>query len=155
MQLLLVGEYKWVFFSKNVIIYRFHYIKLIDKFKFIIHIYNLLKFLILLLLCKQSDLSIRTLWPVHTILQQSHANLSVCSVQYLNPLVSQFELSNHVLGLCWYQHWGQVFLSSKIFCCNDQLIPRSIKRAEIRLCQCKILYQSELFVVVFLENFEF
>ena len=69
--------------------------------------------------------------------------------------MSQFDLFIHVLRYCWYQHWGQVFLSSKLFCCNDQLIPQSTKLAEIWFSHCELLYQSELFVVIFPENFKF
>ena len=125
-----------------------------DKFlKFIIHIDNLLKLLVLLLPCKKSDLSIRTLRLVHIVPQQSHTNLSVCSVLFVNYLVSQFELFIHMFGLFRYQHWGQIFLSSKVFCCIDQLIPQSQKLVEICLSYCKILDQSELFLVIFPEYF--
>ena len=132
-----------------------HYIKLIDKFfKFNFHIDNLLKFLVLLLPCKKSDLSIRTLRLVHIVAQQSHTNLSVCSVHYVKYLVSQFELFIHVFRHCRYQHCGRIFFSSKVFCCLDQLIPQSHKLVEICLTHCKILDQSKLFLVTFLEYFE-
>ena len=47
------------------------------------------------------------------------------------------------------------FLSIKVFRCNDQLIPQSHQLDEICLSRYKILNQSDLFVVIFLENFEF
>ena len=64
----------------------------------------MLKLLVLLLPCKQSDLSKRTLKLVHIVPQRSHTNLSVCSVHYVNYLVSQFELFIHVAEHCRYQH---------------------------------------------------
>ena len=67
--------------SINVILFRIKYIKYIDKlFKFMFHIDNLLKLLILFLPRKKLDLRIRTLWPVHTAQEQSHTNLIVYSV---------------------------------------------------------------------------
>ena len=114
-----------------------------------IHIDNLLKLLVLPLPCKQSDLSLRTLRLVHIVPQQIDTNLSVCSIHYVNYLLSQFELFIHVFGHCRYHHWGQIFLSSKVFCI-DHLIPQSLK-VEICLFHCKILDQSELFVVIFFE----
>ena len=115
----------------------------------------MLKILVLLLPCKKSDLSIRILRLVHIVPQQSRTNLSVCSVQYVNYLVSQIELFIHVSGHCRYQHGGQIFLSSNVFCCIDQLIPQSRKLIEICFSHCKILDQSELFLVIFPEYFEF
>ena len=142
--------------SINFIIDRIHYIKEVDKFfKFIIHIDNFLKLLVLLLPCEQSDLSIRTLRLVHIVPRQSHTNLPVCSVHYVNYLVSHFELFIPVFGHCRYQHWGQIFLFSKVSCCIDQLIPQSQKLVEICLSYCTFLDQSELFVVIFLEYIEF
>ena len=108
----------------------------------------MLKLLVLLFPCKKSDLSIRTLRLVHIVPQQSHTSLSVCSVHYVNYLVSQFELFIHVFGHCRYQHWVQLFFSSKLFCCNDQLIPQSHKLFEICLSHCSFLDQSELFLVI-------
>ena len=124
-------------------------------FKFITHIDNLLEFLVLLLPCKKSDLSIRSLRIVNIVPQQNHTNLSNCSVHYVNHLVSQFELFIHVSGHCRYQHCGQIFLSSKVFCCIDQPVPQSQKLVEICLSHCKILDESELFLVIFPEYFEF
>ena len=142
--------------SNNFIICRIHYTKQIDKFfNFEIHIENLLKLLVLLFSCKMSDLSIRTLRPVHIVPQQSHTNLSVCSVHYFNYLVSQFELFIHVFGHCKYQHWRQNFPSSKVFCRIDQLNPQSHKLFEICFSHRKILAQLELFVVIFLDYLEF
>ena len=127
-----------------------------DKFyKLIIHKNNLLKPLVLLFPCKNLDLSIRNLRLVHIVPQQSTTGLSVCLAHYVNYLVSQFEWFIHVFGQWRYQHWGQIFHSSKVFCCIDHLIPQPHKLFEIRLSHCKILDQSELFVVIFLENFEF
>ena len=100
-------------------------------------------------------MSVKTLWIVHIVPQQSHTNLSVRSVYHVNYLVSQFELFIHVFALCSYQHWGQIFLSGKVCCCIDKLIPQKQKLAENYFSHCKILDQSELFVVVFLEYFEF
>ena len=119
-----------------------------------IHIDNLLKFLVLFLPCKKSELSIRTLRLVHIVPQQSHTNPPVCSVHYVNYLVSLFELFIHVSGKCRYHYWGQLFLSSKVSCCIDQLIPQWHKIVEISLSHCKILDQSELFLVIFPEYFE-
>ena len=101
---------------------------------------------------KQSDLSIRTLMLVHIVPRQSHTNLPVCSVHYL---VSHFELFIPVFGHGRYQQWGQIFLSSQVFYCIDLLIPQSHKLVEICLSHCKILDQSELSVVIFLEYFQF
>ena len=115
----------------------------------------MLKLLVLLLPCKKLNLSIRTLRLVHIVPQQSHTNLSVCTVHYVNYIVSQFELFINVFGHCRYQHWHQIFLSSKVFCCIDQLITQWHKLVEICLSQSKILEQSELFLVIFLEYFEF
>ena len=141
--------------SNNFVIYRIQYIKSIDKFfKYIFHRDDLLKFLVLLLPSKYSDLSIRILRLVQLVSQQSHTNFSVCSVHYVNYLVSHFEWFIYVFGHCRYQHWGQMFFSSKVFCCIDQLIPESQKLVEICLCHCKILDQSELFLVIFPEYFE-
>ena len=100
-------------------------------------------------------MSIRTLRLIHIVPQPSHTNLSVCSVHYVNYLVSQCELFFHVFGPCGYQHWGKILFSSKVFCCIDQLIPQSHQLIEICLSHCKILDQSELFLVFFPENFEF
>ena len=38
------------------------------------------------------------------------------------PLVSYTELFIYVFGTSLYQQWGQLFLSTKFICCNDQLI---------------------------------
>ena len=116
---------------------------------------TLLKLRVIVIPCKRSGLTITTLRLVHIVPHQSHASLSVCSVQYLNYLVSQFELSIFVFGHCRYQHWGQVFLYSKGFCCNDELIPQSHKLVEICFSHCKVSDQSEHFVVIFLKNFEY
>ena len=69
--------------------------------------------------------------------------------------MSQFELFIHVFGHCRYQHWGQIFFYSKFVCWIDQLIPQSHKLVEICFSHCKILDQSELFLVIFPEYFEF
>ena len=124
-------------------------------FKFLIHIDNLLKLLLLLLPCKKSDLSLRTFRLVHIVSQQSGKNLSVCSIHYVNNLVSQLQLFIHAYGHCRYQHWGQSFLSSKFFCCIEQLIPQSDKLVEICFSHSKILDHSDLFFVNFFECFEF
>ena len=100
-------------------------------------------------------MSITILRPIDIVPQQSHTILSVCSVHNINYVVSQFELFIHVFGHCRYQHWGQIFLSSKIFCCIDQVIPQSIKLVKIRFSHCKTLDQSELLVVIFLKYLEF
>ena len=96
-----------------------------------------------------------TRWLVHIVRKQSHTNLFVCSIHYVKYVMSQFELFIHVLGYCRYQHWGQVFLSSTVFCCNEQPIPQSQKLVEICVSHCKILDRSDLFILIFLENFEF
>ena len=102
--------------SNNFIIYRIHYIRLIENlFNFMIHSGNSLNFLIILLPFKKSDLSTRTLRLVHIVPQQSHKNLFVCSVHCFNYLVSQFEMFIHVFRLCRYQHWGPIFCSSEVF----------------------------------------
>ena len=124
-------------------------------FKFVLHIDILLIILVLLLPCNQSNLSLGILKLVHILPQQFHTSLSFCSVNYVNYLVRQFELFFQVFGHCRYQHWCQTFLSSKIFCCNDKLIAQSHKLVKICLSYCKILDQSELFVVVFLQFFKF
>ena len=54
-----------------------------------------------------------------------------------------------------YERWRRVFLSTKVFCSKDQLIRQSLELFEICFSYCQILYQSEFFPVVFLENFEF
>ena len=115
----------------------------------------MLKLLVLLLPCKKSDLSIGTLRLVHVVPQQSDTNPSVCSVHNVDYFVSHFELLVHVFGHCRYKHLGQNFLSSKFFCFIDQLIPQSHELVKICFSYCKILDQSELFVVIFLEYFEF
>ena len=69
--------------------------------------------------------------------------------------IGQFELFILVFRQCWYHNWRQVFLSSKVLCCIDQLIHHAHKLVEICLTHRKFLYQSELFVVIFLEKFEF
>ena len=84
---------------------------------------------------------------------ESHKSYCLLGPLYQQS-VSQFELFIHVFGHCWYQHWRQVFLSTKV-CCNDHLIPQSHELVEICLSHCKILYQSEIFVVIFLEKIEF
>ena len=123
---------------------------------FIVHMNNSLNVLVLLLSLKYADLSIWTPWLVHIVAQQSHTNLPVRSVDYVNYLVSQFELFiKAAFGHCRYQHWGLIFLSGRIFCCIDQLIPQSNKLVKIRLSHCEILDQLELFVVTFPEYFEF
>ena len=132
------------------------YIKYIDKsFKFIFQIHSLLKFLLFFLHCKNSDLSMRTLWLVRTVPQKSHPNPSSCSLHYVNHFVSQFELFIRVFGYCWCQHWRQVLIFTNVFSCNDQLIPQSHKLVENCLSHCKILYQSKLFPDKLVENFEF
>ena len=115
----------------------------------------MLKLFILNHRCKYSNLIMGKLKRVHIVPQQSRANLSVCSVHYVNYLASQFELTIHVFGQIWYHNRRQVFPSNKIFCCNDQLILQSHKLVDIFLCHCRIMYQSEFFVVIFLQNFEF
>ena len=115
--------------------------------KVLIHLGSLLKLLVFLLSCKFPDLSIRNLWFVHTILRQSNTNLFVCLVHYVNHLVSQFELFIHGFWLCWYRHWGQVFLPNKSFFA-------AITSWVLCFSHCKFLKQSELFNVVFLQNLE-
>ena len=105
--------------------------------------------------CKKLDMSIKTFWLFHTVPQQSHSDLSFCSVHYVNQIMSQFEMFIHVFGLCRSQRCGQKFLSSNVFCCNDQQIPQTNKLVEICFSLCMILDQSENFVVIFLENVEF
>ena len=114
-----------------------------------------MKLLVLLLPCKKSELSIRILWLIHTVRQQSYTNLCICSVQYVNYLVNQFELFIHVLGHFKFHHWIQVFFSSKVFCSRDQRIPESHELVGICVFHCKNVYKSKIFVVIFLENFEF
>ena len=124
-----------------VIIFRNDYIRYMDQFfKFIIQIDNLLKLFVLSLPCKKSDLSIRTLRLVHTVPHQSHTSLPVCSIQYVNYLVSQFQLFTHVFVPCRFHHWSRVFRSSKICCCNVQLIRQSHKLVESCVSHCKIFY---------------
>ena len=69
-------------------------------------------------------------------------------------LVSQFELFIHVFGHCRYHYRGHIFLSSKVFCCIDQLVPQSHKLVQICLSCCKIVDQLELLVVTFLVHLE-
>ena len=121
-------------------------------FKFVYDRDNLLKFFVLLLPREESDLSISTHWLVHIVLQQSRTNLSVCSVHYVNHLVSHFELFIHVVGLCCYRHWGKVFFCTKVFCCYERLIPQPPELVEICFSHCEILYQSETFDLIFLEK---
>ena len=116
---------------------------------------NLLKLPVLPLPCKLSNLSVKNFFLVHTVPRQSQIYLSVCSIRYVNYLVRMFELFIHVFRHLRYQHWGKVFLSNKILCCNDQLIPHSNRMVGICLSHCKMLHQWELFVVAFLEVFEF
>ena len=118
-------------------------------FKNSIHKDNLLKLLILLFSCKKSDLSIKTFCLVHTVTQQSHKKEFCLLRQLRQPLWSLFDLFIPIFGQFWYQHWGQVFLSSIDLCNNDQLIAQSHELVEICLSQCKNVYQSELFVVTF------
>ena len=115
----------------------------------------MLKLLVLLLPCKYSDLSKKTLWFTHTVPQQTHKKVSFCWVYYVNHLVSQIELSFHVFGQYWYHNCRPFFHSIKIFCCNDQLISQSNKLVEVCFSHCKTLYQSELFVVIVPENLQF
>ena len=109
----------------------------------------MLKLLVFLHSCKKLAMSIRLIWFVHIVPQQSHKNFSICSVDYVSQYVSQFEIFNHVFGFCWYQQWRQVFLSTKVLYYDDQLIPQSHELVEIGLSLCKILYESELFDVFF------
>ena len=111
-------------------------------------------FLVLLFRCKISDLSIKTLWLVNTVPQQSHESLSVCWVHYINDFVSQFELFSHVFGHCRYNQWGLVFLCCKASCCNNRLILQSHNLVEIGVSHCKSLYHLELFVFIFSQNCE-
>ena len=69
--------------------------------------------------------------------------------------MNQFEFLVQVFGHCRYQHSGQIFLSCKSFCRNDKLIPQLRKLVEICFAHCKILDQSELFVVIFLGKIRF
>ena len=141
--------------SDTFIIYRIHWIKWADKFfKVLFHIDNLLKHLVLLLSCKKLDLSIRTLWFIHIIPQQSHTNFSVCSVYYVNFFLIHFESFVQVFGHCWYQHSSQFFRAIKIICCNDQLFPQSQELVEMCFSHCKIctnrksLFSSSLKICV-------
>ena len=115
----------------------------------------MLKLLVLLLLCIYLDLSIWNLWLFHIVPQQSHTNLSVCSVHFFNRLLSQLDLFNHVFGYCWYQHWRQIFLSAKLISFNKQLILQSNELFKMCLFYSKVLYQSDICVVIFLENIGF
>ena len=60
---------------------------------------HFLIFLVLLLSCKNTDLSIRTLRLVHTVPKQSHTSFSVCSVHHVNYHVSQFEFLSMSLDI--------------------------------------------------------
>ena len=60
-----------------------------------------------------------------------------------------------VIGHWWDHHYRQAFLSTKVFCCNDQLIPQSYKLVETCLSLSKILNQAKVFVVIFVDHFEF
>ena len=77
------------------------------------------------------------------------------TVNNVNHLVSQFELFIYVFGDCWCQHREQVFLSTEIFCCNDQLIPQAHEMVEICISHCKILDHAKVYVVIFLEHLKF
>ena len=53
-----------------------------------------------------------------------------------------------------YQHRGQVLSPTK-FSSNGELIPQTHELVKICRSHCKVLYQLELFVVIFLGNLEF
>ena len=73
--------------------------------------------------------------------------------RYFNSLLSQFELFIHVLGLYWYQHSTEIFFPMIVLCCTDQLVLQLHEMIAIGLNHCKILYQTEQFLVIFFENF--
>ena len=87
----------------------------------------------------------------HIVAQQSHTNLSLYSVHNVNNLVSQFDLFFHVFVACWYQYWKQVLLFTEVFRCLAQLFPQSLELVENCYSHCKVVYQSDIFVVTFLE----
>ena len=127
-----------------------------DKtYKCIFHNNTLLKFLVLLLPHKYSDLILWTLWPVHIAPQQSHTSLSEGTVRNANHLVSYFELFIHVFGHFWHQHCGPVFLSTKVFCWNGQVSSQSHEMVGIYLSPCKIVDQAKVSVLIFLEHLKF
>ena len=119
-------------------------------FKFTIYIDNLLKLLILCLPCKYLNLSLGTLWFVHTVPQRVTQNLSACTVHDVNHLVSQFEAL-----LCVRISNGDKFSSLAKF--SAVMTSCFLNRLNWlkSFSHCEILYQSELFVVIFLENIDF
>ena len=114
----------------------------------------MLKLLFLLLPCKEPELSLWTLWLVQIVLHQSPKNHFTFSGDYVNHLVSQFELKIHVFEHCWNQHCGKVFVSTKVFCCNDQLTLQSSELFEICHSRCKIFDQTKVSVFDFPAHFE-
>ena len=119
------------------------------------HTNDLFNVLFLLLPCKYWGLSVGTPWLVHTVPQHSHAYLYVWTIRKVSHPMSQFEFIIHVFGHCWYLCRWQNLLPVKVYCCNGQLITHLHELVENRLCHYKILIQSKIFVVLFLENFEF
>ena len=100
------------------------------------------------------DLNSWTIWLVQIVSPQSQTNLSVGTVHFFQR-VSQFELFIHVFEHSWYEHWWQVFFSTKVFRCNDQLIVQAVELVEICFSHCKFLNQVRIYVVVFLQHFKF
>ena len=111
------------------------------------------KFLVLLVLCNWLYLILCTFWFLHIAPQQSHTNLFICSVHYVKDFVDQFEWLIFVFEHCWCQHWWQIFLITKVFCCNSLLMPQPHELFEICLSHCQILDQAEVLLLVFLEHF--
>ena len=142
--------------SIGFITYRNRRIKKIDKFlKFKNRTDNLLEHRLLLVPCKYSDLSMKTFWHVQTVMQQSHANICDGSVHYVNHLVRQFEFFNYVFGHCCNQHWRQVFLSTKVCCCNDQLTPQSHELVAICVSHCKTCTSRKSLLLSFFKTMSF
>ena len=89
----------------------------------------------------------------HCTAAESHKSFFLFGALRQSPFEPAWVI--HVLGYGWYQHWRQVFLITKVLCCNEQLILRSHELAEICFSDFLIWYQSELLVVICLENFDF
>ena len=102
----------------------------------------------------KSDMSIWTLWLVYIEQQQSHTNLSVCSIQCANNLVSFFRLIIYVYGHRWNQHRGHIFFSTKGFRSNHPLFSQLHELVEIYLSHCNIVDKAKVSDVVSLEHFK-
>ena len=89
-------------------------------------------------------MSVWSLWIVHIVAQQCHTKLFVGTVHKSNQLVSFIALLIYVFQQFWVQHWGQLLISSNVFCYNDQLLPQTHEHFQIWLSHCKILDQVKV-----------